>query len=43
MLGLNNTPAFDYQMLKIKDPVLQSFENTIADQKGTKLASTLEE
>lgn len=43
LLGLNNTSAFDYQTLKLKDSFLKSYENTIAGQKGTKLADTLEE
>jgi len=43
LLGLNNTPAFDYQTLKYKDSFLKSYENTITNQKGTKLAGLLEE
>lgn len=43
LLGLNNTPAFDYQTLKLKDSFLKSYENTLAGQKGTQLAGILEE
>jgi hypothetical protein len=43
LLGLNNTPLFDYQTKKAKDKFLNSYENTIASQKATKLASILEE
>jgi hypothetical protein len=43
LLGLNNTPLFDYQTEKTKESFLKSYENTIANQKGTKLAAILEE
>jgi hypothetical protein len=43
LLGLNNTPLFDYQTEKAKEAFLKSYENTIANQKGTKLAAILEE
>jgi outer membrane murein-binding lipoprotein Lpp len=43
LLGLNNTPLFDYQTGKAKESFLKSYENTIANQKGTKLAAILEE
>lgn len=43
LLGLNNTPLFDYQTEKAKESFLKSYENTIASQKGTKLAAILEE
>ncbi len=43
LLGLNNTPLFDYQSGKAKDTFLKSYADTIANQKGTKLAAILEE
>jgi len=43
LIGLNNTPLFDYQTEKAKDTFLKSYENTIANQKGAKLAGYLEE
>jgi len=43
LLGLNNTPLFDYQTEKAKESFLKSYENTIANQQGTKLAAILEE
>lgn len=43
LLGLNNTPLFDYQTEKAKDSFVKSYENTINSQKGTKLAGILEE
>jgi hypothetical protein len=43
LIGLNNTPLFDYETGKAKDTFLKSYENTIASQSGTKLAAMLEE
>lgn len=43
LLGLNNTPLFDCQTEKAKESFLISYKNTIANQKGTKLAAILEE
>lgn len=43
LLGLNNTPLFDYQTEKAKDSFTESYEKTITNQKGTKLAGMLEE
>ncbi|MDD4767355.1 MAG: hypothetical protein PHF87_07210 [Desulfotomaculaceae bacterium] len=43
LLGLNNTPLFDYQTEKAKDSFIQSYEKTIAENKETKLAGILEE
>ncbi|MFX4262724.1 hypothetical protein ACOBQJ_11020 [Pelotomaculum propionicicum] len=43
LLGLNNTPLFDYQTEKAKNSFIKSYENTINSQKGTKLAGLLEE
>lgn len=43
LIGLNNTPLFDYQTLKAKDSFIQSYEKTIAAQKGTELVGILEE
>lgn len=43
LLGLNNTPLFDYQTEKAKDSFVKSYENTMNSQKGTKLAGILEE
>jgi hypothetical protein len=43
LLGLNNTPLFDYQTERAKETFLISYENTIANQSGTKLAGILEE
>lgn len=43
LLGLNNTPLFDYQTEKAKDSFIKSYERTIAGEKGTKLAGILEE
>ncbi len=43
LLGLNNTPLFDYQTEKAKDKFLESYETTINSQKGTKLAGIMEE
>lgn len=43
LIGLNNTPLFDYETGKAKDTFLKSYENTIAEQSGTKLAGIMDE
>ncbi len=43
LLGLNNSPAFDYETLKLKDSFQKSYDNTVSSYQNTKLAGTLEE
>ena len=43
MIGLNNTPAYDYQTNLYKDEVIKSFNDLIENNKGTKTAELVKE
>lgn len=43
LLGLDNTPLFDFQSKKAKEYFLESYRNTVDGHKGTELAAVVEE
>lgn len=43
LVGLNNTPAYDYNTKKYKNEVIESFERLISNNKESKAAGTVNE